>query len=266
MRVDFGKHQNLTSPRMNKSPRLAKALQKVFGYTNVGNYARAKVFVDLMNELPLVQFRKVLDLGCGYGEYSFMLSDGLKHAQITALDTDDHKIDLIKKIIKRENITNVHPVATKIERLKDDDYDFIFSIDVFEHILEENMPFKAAFDRLRPGGYLLIKMPSKDQHTVLPENWFEQHQEWLDDEHIGQVYELTDLEERFEREGFNIVYSAYSDGWWSRLGWEMGHLSRKAGAVTQLATLPLAKSFVLLDRQRKSLQKGNTIQVIGQKP
>ncbi len=265
MHIEFGKHQVLTSPRMSKSPKLAKLIRTLFGYTNVGNYARAKVFMDLMDQLPTEEFRRILDLGCGFGEYTFMLSEKLNDANITALDTDGQKIEQLNKIIHKEGIHSIDTFTGMIQNYKEDGFDFIFSIDVFEHILVEHMPFKAAYERLKPGGFLLVKMPSKEQITVLPDDWFKEHQEWLDDEHIGQVYELEDLKNRFKEEGFQITYAAYSDGWWSRLGWEIGHLSRKAGAAAQLATLPLAKAMVAIDRKKSHLKKGNTIQVIGQK-
>jgi hypothetical protein len=127
------------------------------------------------------------------------------------------------------------------------------------------MPFQEAKDALSNGGYFLVKIPTDEQLTILPEDWFEDHHDWLEDEHVGQIYDLEGLKNRFEREGFKVVHASYTDGFWSRLGWEIGYLSKKAGSIPQLLFLPLAKFFVWLDRTVHTGKKGNAIQVIGQK-
>lgn len=268
MEIVFGKMQDQMSERMRQRPRLARWVKKIFGYTLVGNYARALTFKELLEQLPLANFNRIMDLGCGYGEYAFMLADALPHATVTALDINQDSVSNIAAIAERYGLKNLETHASTIDTLHDLDgqYDFIYSVDVFEHIQVEEMPFAQAKQKLRPGGYLLVKIPSREQLTILPEDWFEDHHHWLEDEHIGQVYELQDLEDRMKSEGFEVVYATYADGWWSRLGWELGYLSHKAGPFFQLLCLPLAKSMVWLDRLVHQRKSGNTIQVIAQKP
>lgn len=267
MEVTFGKMQVQMSQRMQRHPRLAKLTARIFGYTLVGNYARALSFKKLLRQLPMESFRNILDLGCGYGEYAFMLAEALPKATITALDINAAAIADIRRLAAGHHIDNLKTHQGPIETLRgcDGAFDFIFSVDVFEHIREEEMPFTEASRLLRPGGYLLVKIPNREQLTLLPERWFEEHHHWLEEEHIGQVYDLEGLKARMEKEGFSVVYAAYGDGWWSRLGWEVGYLSRKAGPLLQLLFLPLAKLMVLAGHWSGQKQRGNTIQVIGQK-
>ena len=268
MEIVFGKMQDQMSERMRRRPLLAKWIKRIFGYTLVGNYARALTFKELLSQVPLTEFKRIMDLGCGYGEYAFMLADALPQASITALDINQKSIANIARLAKEHQMDNLEPHSSTIDTLEnlDGQFDFIYSVDVFEHIKEEEMPFAEAYKKLRPGGYLLIKIPSREQLTILPEDWFEDHHDWLEDEHIGQVYELNDLEQRMSDEGFTIQYAAYADGWWSRLGWELGYLSHKAGPVLQLLCLPFAKLLVRFDRLVHRRKSGNTIQVIGRKP
>ncbi|RME92232.1 MAG: class I SAM-dependent methyltransferase [Bacteroidetes bacterium] len=267
MEIVFGKLQDQMSQRMRRRPLLARLIKRVFGYTLVGNYARALTFKELLAQLPVASFHKIMDLGCGYGEYAFMLADALPEAEVTALDVNPHTVADIQGIAQRQGMKNLLTHTGPIESLQDRDqyYDFIYSVDVFEHIKPEEMPFEQAWHKLAPGGYLLVKIPSRDQLTILPEAWFEDHHHWLEDEHIGQVYELEDLAARMRQAGFEIIYQTYADGWWSRLGWELGYLSHKAGPLVQLLCLPFAKAMVKLDRLVHRRRKGNTIQVIGQK-
>ncbi|MEM9983479.1 MAG: class I SAM-dependent methyltransferase [Bacteroidota bacterium] len=266
MQVAFGNFQTLTSARMARRPWLSKLIAKVFGYTNVGNFARSLAFRRAVQTLPLAQMKDILDLGCGFGEYAVMMAKALPQAEVTGLELHQRKTDLLREIAQRAGADNLNPHLGLIETLPaGKKFDLIYSVDVFEHILEHQMPFAQARERLKPGGYLMVKMPSQEQSIIAPERWFGEHKVWLDEEHIGQVYELEDLKQRFEREGFEVVYASYSDGWFSRLGWELSYFGNKLGAVFQLAFLPLAKLLVRIDHLQNGRNKGNAIQVIGRK-
>ncbi|NVK84612.1 MAG: class I SAM-dependent methyltransferase [Cytophagia bacterium] len=265
MELSFGTAQVYTSERMKKAPVLAKLFHKIFGYTNVGNYARFTVFKELIKRIPLKENAKILDLGTGYGEYSFSLAKALPDSQVHSLDIDRDRIKSVNGAITKSGIKNIQTHCSYTEQLEEKDFDFAFSIDVFEHIAPKEMPFKAVYERLKPGGYFMVKMPYITQRTILPERLFEDHQEWLEDEHIGQVYNLFSLKTRFIKEGFKVVYASYSDGWYSRLAWEIAYLGKKMGVVGQLITLPIAKMLIHFDRAFHINTWGNAIQVIGVK-
>jgi SAM-dependent methyltransferase len=266
MGTAFGSYQTVTSAKMASKPLLSKIVSKVFGYTNVGNFARSLIFQKAIRTLPLDQIHEVLDLGCGFGEYSLMMAKTLPHAQVIGLELQSRKTDLLEKIAGLSETPNLRAHLGRIETLPSEQkFDLIYSVDVFEHILVAEMPFSPAFDRLRAGGYLLVKMPSRTQQIIAPESWFGEHKVWLDEEHIGQEYELEDLKDRFKAEGFEIVYAQYSDGWLARLGWEVNYFCRKIHPVLQLSFLPLAKLLVRLDNLRSKRERGNAILVIGRK-
>lgn len=266
-KFEYGKTQIFTSPRMRKNPGLAKLIYSIFGYTSIGNWARAKIFVDRLKYLPAATFKKILDLGAGLGEFTFMMAEALPNAKITALEILPERVSYLKEVLQKRNFPNVSIYEHKIEELKEDEaYDFIFSVDVFEHILKEEMPFDECYNKLKPGGFLMVKMPNITQTTICPDSWFEEHNEWLEDEHIGQVYNLDDLVDRFKQSGFSIIHASYSDGWISRLGWELSYFTAKGGALIQLLFLPLCKFIYWIERLTyNSKTKGNSIQVIGKK-
>lgn len=263
----FGKTQVLTSNRMVNQPTLGKLVYKIFGYTSLGNYARSQVFIKLLRNLPVENFRSILDLGCGMGEYSFMMAESLPDAKVTAIDLLPDRVAAVNRAKEKLNIRNLEVYRNKIEELPaDKTFDFIFSVDVFEHIPPDEMPFKEAYRRLTPGGRFLVKIPNKKQQTFLPERFFEEHNEWLEHEHVGQVYDLEGLKKRFGKENFVVEYAAYADGPLSRLAWEGAYLAKKGGALLHLLLLPLCKALVKLDLMLfRNPRRGNTIQVIGRK-
>lgn len=268
MDFKYGKTQYVSSDRMNGYPFISKMLYSIFGYTNVGNYARSRVFIRLLRSLPFSSFKKVSDLGAGLGEFTFMMAEQMPQTKFTAIEILPDRLEKLKLVVERLHFKNVEIFPDKIENLQtSEEYDFIFAVDVFEHIHKEEMPFRDCYLKLKPGGYLLIKMPNIIQHTVLPARLFHEHHEWLTQEHVGQVYDLDGLSRRMEDEGFTIVHSSSTDGLLSRLGWEIGFLAKKGGAIVQLFFLPLCKALIHLDRIIYLPGKtGNTIQVIGRKP
>lgn len=266
MELTFGTAQIHTSKRMKNNPKLAKLLSATFGYTNIGNYARFRVFKRLINSIQLNENAKILDLGAGYGEYSISMATAMPNADVHALDIDKSRATAIEEATNSSGLKNIIVHNKYIENLDQKDFDLIFSVDVFEHILKEEMPFKSAFEKLKSGGQLIVKIPNVTQQTIFPNRLFEAHNDWLEDEHIGQVYDLIGLTKRFIDEGFQIVQCSYSDGWFSRLGWELAYLGKKLGIIGQLLTIPIAKSLIWIDRFFHRRASGNAIQVIGQKP
>lgn len=266
MELTFGTGQMFTSQRLRKHPKVAKLFAKTFGYTNVGNFARFTIFKKLINKVSLQESSEILDLGTGYGEYALSMAQAMPKASIHALDIDANRIKTFDEAIAALKVDNVKTHIMPVSELGFSDFDLIFSIDVFEHIAPDDMPFETAYDKLKPGGYFLVKIPNKVQKTIFPERYFEEHHDWLEEEHIGQVYDLEGLSERFQIEGFDIIHASHSDGWLSRFAWELAYLGKKTSLLTQLMTLPIAKFFIRLDRIFHQNKWGNAIQVIGQKP
>lgn len=267
IKFEYGKTQVLTSPRMRKNPRLAKLIYSIFGYTSIGNWARSNIFINRLNLLPVENFKTILDLGAGLGEFTFMMAEALPDTKFTALEILPDRINYLNEVLSKRTFNNVTIFPDKIQMLNHNEhYDFIFSVDVFEHILKEEMPFEECYKKLKKGGYLMVKMPNITQLTICPDSWFKEHNDWLDEEHIGQVYDLNDLVNRFKQAGFSIVHASYSDGWISRLAWEISYFSAKGGAFIQLLFIPVCKFIYYLEYlTNRSKAKGNSIQVIGQK-
>lgn len=267
IKLSYGTAQPFLSGKMQNHPVLAKWLNRILGYTNIGNYARSRVFRKHISVLALDKMNNILDLGCGYGEYSYMMAKGLPHVNITALDVDPDALKNVRFAQSKLQLNNLTIHEGYIESLPKEEFDLIYSVDVFEHIPEDKMPFAEAYKKLKPGGYLMVKMPNITQSSVFPAAWFEEHEAWLKHEHPGQIYSLEALKNRFTKEGFNIIFASQTDGILSRLSWEIAYLMKKRGSLFQLLSLPFCKGLISLDMllNKGNSKKGNAITVIGQK-
>jgi len=104
---------------------------------------------------------KVLEIGCGTGQYtSWLLQEGY---EVTAVDISGEMIALAQKKIAalEENTSKAKPVHwwhADITEILDhlETYDGIFSMTAFEFVPKPENVLQKLFSRLKPGGCLMI--------------------------------------------------------------------------------------------------------------
>ncbi|HBV86532.1 bifunctional 2-polyprenyl-6-hydroxyphenol methylase/3-demethylubiquinol 3-O-methyltransferase UbiG [Desulfosporosinus sp.] len=103
---------------------------------------------------------KVLEIGCGTGQYtSWLVQEGY---QVTAVDISSEMMGLAKKKLSIvENNLRAMPVHwwhADITKILDqlEFYDGIFSMTAFEFVPEPENVLKKLFNHLKPGGCLMI--------------------------------------------------------------------------------------------------------------
>lgn len=108
--------------------------------TNSGINERIYTLYKKMRSLNLVSSSNVLELGCGIGVMTKLLSNRVKEGYIEAVDLSDKSIELAKSKLDKKNISFfVGDVVNYIPEKKN--YDFITLFDVIEHI-----PIEKHFD------------------------------------------------------------------------------------------------------------------------
>lgn len=101
---------------------------------------------------------KVLDIGCGDGDlFNFLITPNYY-----AIDGNEGNIkDLLKKGIKAKKID-----LNKEELpFKDEKFDFIFLLDVLEHVANSTKLLQESRNRLKNNGNLIITLPN-DYHLL----------------------------------------------------------------------------------------------------
>jgi len=108
--------------------------------TKSGINERIYTLYKKMQSLNLVTSSNVLELGCGIGVMTKLLSNTVKEGYIEAVDLSDKSIELAKSKNKKKNISFfVGDVVNYIPKKLN--YDFITLFDVIEHI-----PLEKHFD------------------------------------------------------------------------------------------------------------------------
>lgn len=108
--------------------------------TKSGINERIYTLYKKMQSLNLVSSSNVLELGCGIGVMTKLLSNTVKEGYIEAVDLSDKSIELAKLKLKKKNISFfVGDVVNYVPKKMN--YDFITLFDVIEHI-----PIEKHFD------------------------------------------------------------------------------------------------------------------------
>jgi len=136
--------------------------------------------------LDLVEGKKVLDVGCGAGRLSKILLE--KGYAVTVIDCDEKAIEIAKK-------KGVVGFVADIDKWEPDQkFDCVVAADILEHIDEDRSVIRKLHSMLKPGGYLIVNVPS---YKFL----FGQH-----DISLGHKRRYSDgeLKAKLEESGFKI--------------------------------------------------------------
>lgn len=131
--------------------------------------------------MPVDRFTKVLDAGCARGQYSRKMAQTFPWIEVIAMD------------IKMRDLQSDHPPNLSFRegnllKLEDEyTYDFIYCIDVLEHIPNNVKVMDNFYEALKDGGYLYLHMPCDiGKGRIFPDKFFAEFNEWASEEHIGE--------------------------------------------------------------------------------
>ena len=226
---------------------------------HIGQYLREKYFFRHLQVLPVTQFHKVLDAGCGPGIYARKLAVAYPHMEVTGLDAEEFASwsKLSKNVqFKQQSLTQLS---------EENCYDFSLCIDVMEHIPGNRLVLERIYKSLKPGGYFYLHM-ANDKHNrwIFPKRFFREFEKWAENEHIGEQYTLEEMKNIFRSTGFTIVDAHNTFGYWGKLAWEFDRITN-AKIALKVLLMPLLKLWAYFDLWFPKLGASN-ICLVGRKP
>jgi SAM-dependent methyltransferase len=154
------------------------------------NYNR-EITKKILENAPKSNDISVFDFGAGSGLFT-QIWGHYKTVDIKAIELDLEQADAIEK----QGISVV-----SLDEIPDNSADYIYSINVLEHIEEDRSIIAKIFQKLKPGGHFYTYVPA---HNFL---WTHM------DDHVGHVrrYSLPELNYKLKDVGFVILTSNYAD-------------------------------------------------------
>ena len=106
--------------------------------------------LKLMDALSVKENDKVLDIGCGIGQYTSVIADRVgPGGKVVGVDPDKERIEIANEKYARSNLEFLEGDS---ENFPEDQYDVVFSNYVFHRIKEKEAMFKIVGQNMRPGG------------------------------------------------------------------------------------------------------------------
>ena len=162
---------------------------------------------------------RILDAGSGFGQYTWFISGMNPLWQVDAVDVKEEQIADCNRFFakaQRKNVLFEKADLTTFRR--DNTYDLVLSVDVMEHIAEDELVFNNFYHSLRPGGMLLVSTPSDQGGSDVHDHHGE---ESFIDEHVRDGYNMDDIREKLTRAGFSRTEAFYSYGKPGQAAWRL---------------------------------------------
>ncbi|TFG44212.1 MAG: class I SAM-dependent methyltransferase, partial [Bacteroidia bacterium] len=161
----------------------------------------------------------VLDAGAGFGQYTWRMSRMNRQWKIKAVDIDQEHINDNNRFFRKAGLSG--RVSCEIldltELNESGSIDFILSVDVMEHIENDELVFRNFFHALKPGGSILISTPSNQGGSDVHG---EEETSFID-EHVRDGYSIGEISQKLSRAGFNNISALYTYGKPGAVSWRL---------------------------------------------
>ncbi len=154
-----------------------------------------KVAAAIKNDISITNRMEALEFGCGTGLVTMGLAPFLK--SITAVDTSEQMLDVLKQKIQKNSTENIFPLQTDVlkDGLPNNLYDLIYCSMTLHHIHETDSLIKLFSEHLKAGGFLAIADLAKEDGSF--------HDDNAGVAHHGFTY--SELETLFEKNGLSNI-------------------------------------------------------------
>ncbi len=153
-------------------------LHRFVGEIYIGKRAKLAHFRRWIHELELQGKLHILEVGSGDGLFCFEAAKMLPDSQIIGMELNAAEARACKKRAQVEGIDNLDFVQGLLQDFSwTSKFDFLFCLDVLEHIKDDMTAVREMAAVLKPGGKLLVHVPSRffqdidgSMHTVADED------------------------------------------------------------------------------------------------
>ncbi len=153
---------------------------------------------ELIRQLGLAPGSRVADVGCHEGYMTVKLSVAVGQAgKVYAIDVEQQKLDRLKKVLDKRNISNVVPLKGEYDNphLPENTLDAAIILDTYHEMTQHDEMLQHIKKALKPGGRLVLCEAIADSRRESARQDQERKHE------LGIQYAIQDL----KKAGFTIV-------------------------------------------------------------
>lgn len=159
----------------------------------------------------------VLDAGCGFGQYTYRMGKMNRGWIIRAVDINPLQVEECRKFFMAAGLNrNVSFETADLMQLNEKEkYNLVLSVDVMEHITDDEKVFMNFYGSLKPGGFILISTPSdkggSDVHHEGERSFIE--------EHVRDGYGIAEISNKLAAARFININPLYTYGRPGKISW-----------------------------------------------
>lgn len=188
----------------------------LIGNPSIGPRLRRRYVTKVLSKyLSKDKESRILDAGCGKGWFSHWVAANYSQSLVDAVDFDPEEVNYTKgRFGNLKNLTVSQESLTKFSRRNT--YGLIYSVDVFEHIEDDQKAFKNIYAALKQGGVFVFHSPHGPRKTLLGvAASYEQA------DHAREWYETEELLGKLKKAGFEVIEKTYTFGPFGTTAWEL---------------------------------------------
>jgi 2-polyprenyl-3-methyl-5-hydroxy-6-metoxy-1,4-benzoquinol methylase len=161
-----------------------------------------------------------LDAGMGFGQYSYYLARNFRAWSVKGVDVKEEQVADCNAFFSKIHFKNASFTIGNLTRLEEKErYDFILSVDVMEHIEEDNLVFSNFYNAMKEGGMLLISTPSDQGGSDVHHHHEDEHS--FVDEHVRNGYNISTIQLQLKKAGFSKTEAQYTYGIPGKIAWKL---------------------------------------------
>jgi cyclopropane fatty-acyl-phospholipid synthase-like methyltransferase len=205
----------------NRTPFLRKAFYRLLDILLLRAW-HIKRELRLLKALSFKEGINILDAGSGFGQYAYRMSRIFPLAYIKGVDVKQEQIEDCNRFFTSINLNNriKFEYADLTKFSESDKYNLILSVDVMEHIVEDELVFRNFHVSLREKGVLLISTPSDKGGSDVNAHGDDYVHSFIG-EHVRDGYGIEEIKEKLFAVGFSAVEAKYVYGMPGSLSWRL---------------------------------------------
>ena len=192
---------------------------RIFGLPMVvENRLRYRAFLKILQKTGVEG--KILDVGCGFGQFAFECARQMQTSQVVGIDISTEDIKLAKAIKKHLNIYNLSFIKGPLEcnTFSDEEFDCIIMGDVLEHVQDDATVIGEVNRILKESGIIVVIAPYDEAPQKCTEplpiyksmpKYATDVELFLGDYHFTSGYNKDTLFVLFENHGFEVLHVSY---------------------------------------------------------
>jgi len=169
---------------------------------------------------------EILDAGCGLGQHLYFCATHRPQAKVLGLERDPQQVEDLNDFLLRSRVVNARVACVDLNEWQSDrSYDVVLCGSVLEHLADDRSVLRKLAGCLKPGGHLLIYVPSAERRVLAAlekkmQRSLQASGKRYPHDHV-RYYAPQELADKVRSVGLDILQQKITYGRWGRWAYDL---------------------------------------------